>query len=269
MSPVSLRPQIISGFFSLPPVDTVSANFTPSHQFEHLSCFLPGLLALGAHTLPLSDPSVDLASLSQSFSPNAREGYAKLASFNNLTAVHIWAAEALAQTCYLSYADQPSGLGADEMVMFTGEEPAGRKYKYKGGGTKWIDALIKWDEAGREGPRPGEKMGEPVVFTIAMRMKRPPPDEKLRDYTIRRTGYLLRPEVRMLSPYLTEADHGLCEQTLESLYLLWRLTGDARWRDYGWNIFDAIEAQSKRPYGYASAGDVQVTPVNVLNQQPR
>ena len=51
---------------------------TPSHVFEHLSCFLPGLLALGAHTLDLS--------------PRDKE-------------LHQWAAIGLAYTCYMTYAD--------------------------------------------------------------------------------------------------------------------------------------------------------------------
>lgn len=52
---------------------------TPSHIFEHLSCFLPGLLALGAQTLDLPQHDKEL---------------------------HQWAASGLAYTCYMTYADQ-------------------------------------------------------------------------------------------------------------------------------------------------------------------
>ncbi|KAF7974676.1 hypothetical protein HWV62_11433 [Athelia sp. TMB] len=228
--------------------DTTSDAFTPSHKFEHLACFLPGLLALGAHTLPLDDPSINLDALSRHFSAASRAGYLKLRPFS-LAAVHRWAAAALAQTCYLSYADQPTGLGADEMTMYTPAEPEGRRYQYKGGGEKWVDALVAWHARG-SGPPPGAAMGAPVVFSMEDRMARPAPDERLRDYTIQRTAFLLRPE------------------TLESLYLMWRTTGEERWRDYGWNIFEAIEKQTKTEFGYSSVGDVQYTPANEMNEEP-
>lgn len=66
---------------------------TPSHTLEHLSCFLPGVLALGAHTLDLP--------------PAERER-------------HQWAAEGLAYTCWVSYVDQASGLGPDGLRMAPG-----------------------------------------------------------------------------------------------------------------------------------------------------
>ena len=62
-----------------------------------------------------------------------------------------------------------------------------------------------------------------------------------------------------------------CAQTLESLYLLWRITGEARWRDYGWNIFEAIEKQTKTPFGYTSVGDVERSSAIEVNEnsEPR
>ena len=66
-----------------------------SHRFEHLSCFLPGLLALGAHALPLS----------------ARDRQ-----------LHQWAAHGLAYTCWITYADTETGLGPDEMSMTHGDK---------------------------------------------------------------------------------------------------------------------------------------------------
>ena len=34
--------------------DVSGAKLWPSRNFKHLSCFFPGLLALGAHTLPFN-----------------------------------------------------------------------------------------------------------------------------------------------------------------------------------------------------------------------
>ncbi|TBU30171.1 seven-hairpin glycosidase [Dichomitus squalens] len=89
----------------------------PTHTFEHLSCFLPGLLALGAHALPPG-----------SLSPRERE-------------LHAWAAHGLAHTCWLTYADSEAGLGPDEVVV-------------AGGGRRWLEAVEEWEEGGREGGRP-------------------------------------------------------------------------------------------------------------------
>lgn len=59
--------------------DTVDG--TPSGNLEHLSCFLGGLLALGTATIP------------------------------GLPKTHLWAAEGLTHTCWITYADTATGLG--------------------------------------------------------------------------------------------------------------------------------------------------------------
>ena len=115
------------------------------HRLEHLSCYLPGVLALGAFTLDLT--------------PEERE-------------LHQWAAHGLASTCAVTYADQPSGLGPDQVQM-----PPGKK---------WVDELANWRAAGRNGTAPG------VLY---------PTPEKVfenRDYYSGwPDAYLLRPEVRL------------------------------------------------------------------------
>jgi len=56
------------------------------------------------------------------------------------------------------------------------------------------------------------------------------------------------------------ARHNLLRpETVESLFLLWRQTGDERYRDYGWNIFQAIETHTRVPSGgFAPIKDVTV-----------
>ncbi|OBZ66679.1 Mannosyl-oligosaccharide 1,2-alpha-mannosidase IC [Grifola frondosa] len=104
----------------------------PSNTFEHLSCFLPGLLALGARTLPLAAHDREL---------------------------HEWAAQGLAYSCWLSYADHASGLGPDEMAMDSG-------------GKRWLDEVEKWrhradrqasPRAGRDRARPRRHTGLSVA----------------------------------------------------------------------------------------------------------
>ncbi|KAI0352086.1 seven-hairpin glycosidase [Trametes cingulata] len=101
---------------------TDTINGSPTHNFEHLSCFLPGLLALGAHTLDL--PTRDRQ-------------------------LHEWAARGLAYTCWITYADHETGLGPDEMYMT--RMPVDAEHP-KGG--RWMELVQGWDAEGQPGGLP-------------------------------------------------------------------------------------------------------------------
>ncbi|KAF9000139.1 glycoside hydrolase [Cyathus striatus] len=148
----------------------------PTHRQEHLACFLPG----------------------------------------SLRSLHEWAAEGLASTCWITYADQPSGLGPDMVRMASGE--------------RWIDVLSVWREEGGAGVPPGVSDLKPEF------------DVKKRDYFNSLPSYYLRPE------------------TVESIYMLWKTTGDVRWRERGYDIFAALEKHAKTPFGYASLQRVDRAP---------
>ena len=113
---------------------------------------MPGLLALGAHTLDLSPKDKEL---------------------------HQWAAEGLAYTCYITYADQTTKLGPDEMLM--DQWPEGHK------AGAWVNHLKDWEEAGRPGDVPPGLKEVPTM------------GPGNRDYGARKTAYLLRPEVNSAS----------------------------------------------------------------------
>jgi hypothetical protein len=179
-------------------VDTIGTGHSakPSHTLEHLSCFLPGLLALGAHTLPLSDLAsigIDLNELAKDLSADSKADYAKLSEYN-LRDVHLWAAEGLAQACYLTYADQPSGLSPDEIVVYATPDRTKPHYRISGG-KRWFDALERWKGSGGRGTPPGLAPIPPVIYTEEDRMNGPGMGQPLRDYALKKAGYLLRPEV--------------------------------------------------------------------------
>lgn len=51
-------------------------------------------------------------------------------------------------------------------------------------------------------------------------------------------------------------------ETVESLFIAWRLTGDPQYRQWGWEIFEAIEAHCRvASGGYASVLNVDALPV--------
>ncbi|KAH8110099.1 seven-hairpin glycosidase [Phellopilus nigrolimitatus] len=199
----------------------------PERKFEHLSCFFPGLLALGAHTLA-NEMSADERAL------------------------HMWAAEGLAYSCWLMYADQASGLAPEE-VLFDRTS----RGRFRAGGDwapvtadgeesrtdeLWIDALARWRKNGSRGKPPGvPRNGNKGV---AQPMPGAPAERK--DYFALKTKYLMRPE------------------TIESLYVMWRTTGDEIWRKRGWQIFLAIEAACRMPVGYASVTGVDRRMSDVL-----
>ena len=45
-------------------------------------------------------------------------------------------------------------------------------------------------------------------------------------------------------------------ETVESLFYLWRLTGNKTYQDWGWNIFEAFEKNSRIETGYVGLKDV-------------
>ncbi|KAI0675913.1 seven-hairpin glycosidase [Trametes maxima] len=187
-------------------VTDISGTSGPSHNFEHLSCFLPGLLALGAHTLAL--PARDRQ-------------------------LHEWAAQGLAYTCWLTYADHETGLGPDEMSMTP--MPVDEAHPHGG---RWLDLVEEWEDGGRVGDvPPGLK-------------EAPPKRTEERDYHAMKPEYLLRPE------------------TVESFYIMWRTTGDEAWRERGWAVFQAIEKEAKTASGYASVLSVERSPARLKDEMP-
>ena len=146
--------------------DTIGIGLVPTNKFEHLSCFFPGLLALGANTLPESIMS--------------RQQKER----------HMWAAEGLAHTCWIMYADQPSGLGA-EIVTFYGWESDGEQWPKQSAEDwkqqRWMEHVKRWEQNGRTGGKP------PGVGNPGLPMKIE--DGLPMDYMLHTSSYLLRPEV--------------------------------------------------------------------------
>ncbi|KAG5633527.1 hypothetical protein H0H81_007097 [Sphagnurus paluster] len=176
-------------------------NGTQMHVLEHLACFLPGILALGAHAIPaplMPDKTREL---------------------------HRWAAAGLAYTCYTSYVDQKSGLGPDQMEMTPG--------------AKWIDSVTKWEQDGRPGGVP------PGMREVAWTRPVGP-----REYVGTGDPYVLRPE------------------TIESLYVMWKTTGEVKWRERGYDIFSAIERNARTRYGYACVDNLDSDYLYLINDMP-
>ena len=60
-----------------------------------------------------------------------------------------------------------------------------------------------------------------------------------------------------------------CQQTIESMYVLWKVTGNSKWRERGWEIFKSLEREAKLGSGYASLRSVQTSPASLKDEMPR
>jgi hypothetical protein len=182
---------------------------------------MAGLLALGAYRLPAD----------------------AISAYERQT--HVWAAEGLAHTCWITYADFESGLGPDG-ILFPGPKEENR----------WVNALRVWEALGEERRPPGTGQAEPKGVGE-------------REYMYTSTSYLLRPEVCLFAP-LTPTASADCTsfKTVESFYILWRLTGETKWRERGWKIFQAIQKHARTSSGYASVADVTRDEIVLKDDMP-
>lgn len=157
---------------------------TTSPKMDHLVCFVPGMLALGA-TLGAPVERARKASGGKLWGARQEED------------LHL--ARELMYTCYQMYAVTETGL-APEIAYFNTD--------------------------------PGTAPTDPVDYSKDIIIKR------------RDAHNLQRPE------------------TVESLFIMWRLTGEEMYREWGWKIFEAFLAHTKVEDGggFTSLNDVTQVP---------
>ncbi|KAG0049833.1 phosphatidylinositol-3,5-bisphosphate 5-phosphatase [Gryganskiella cystojenkinii] len=177
------EPYLVLGVY-----DTATETLVP--KMDHLSCFAPGLLALGSKVL----------------------GRPK-----DLTA-----ARGLMETCFLSYRNSATGLGADEIAFLVTGASSGAGVGAKTG-------------SGAESMSKGSKEFE---------MPQP-------------RGF-----------YVIDGEYGLRPETVESLFVMYRVTGDAAYQDYAWTIVQAIEKNCRTQYGYSTLANVMDASEGMTDRMP-
>ncbi|KAH9311862.1 hypothetical protein KI387_026897, partial [Taxus chinensis] len=154
-------------------------------KMDHLVCFLPGNLALGATRGLTKQRAME-------------EGLMTIEDLENLKL-----AEDLVKTCFEMYAVTTTGL-APEIAHFHTQE---------------------FYEDGLQGGNKSSEFLDDIIIRYADRHN------------------LLRPE------------------TVESLFVLYRITQNPKYREWGWQIFQAFESHTKVDSGgYSSLNDVTVLP---------
>lgn len=164
-------------------MDSTATKFSP--RFQHLTCFAPGMLALGSKVLDRPD---DLE-------------YAKRITY----------------TCFQMYNRTHTGLSA-EYVLF-------REKKNQG---------VQPDVVVKDVTKSG--------FIEESTLDGPTKEEMERGFYFgSNKDYILRPEV------------------VESLMYMYRITGDPVYKDWGWQIFLAIDRYTKTRAAFAAYNDVTNT----------
>ncbi|KAI8602098.1 glycoside hydrolase [Dissophora ornata] len=159
------EPYLVLGVY-----DTATESLVP--KMDHLSCSAPGLLALGARVLGRTKDLV--------------------------------AARGLMETCYLSYKNSVTGLGADEIAFLESEYLKGRDFE----------------------------MPQPSGF------------------------------------YVIDPEYNLQPETVESLFILYRITGDEKYQDYAWEIAQAIERNCRTKAGYSTLANVMDASEGMTDRMP-
>jgi mannosyl-oligosaccharide alpha-1,2-mannosidase len=56
---------------------------------------------------------------------------------------------------------------------------------------------------------------------------------------------------------------------MESIFIMWKTTGDVKWRERGYGIFQAIEKHARTKYGYSTVRGIDSGAVQQLDDMPR
>lgn len=142
---------------------------------------------------------------------------------------HMNMARKLVDGCIWAYVNMPSGIMPESFKMVPCEMNSDCVWDQQ----KWEDAVL---QAGKENRKEGTDEPNPQLLnsTIAEKLLKPG------FVDIDDGRYLLRPEA------------------IESVFIHYRLTGEADLLDSAWRMFEAIEKHARTEYGHAMLADVRV-----------
>ncbi|KAL1928700.1 hypothetical protein VTP01DRAFT_2486 [Rhizomucor pusillus] len=136
-------------------------------------------------------------------------------------------AKGLLETCVYMYRSTSTGLAPEAWHLPSQAVPY-NPLTYKRTEEELLSAHDWWYNNAAEVPMYEEK----DIFESPSELK--PPVARPPGLRARESQYLLRPE------------------TLESIFIMYRITGDPKYQEYGWEIFQAIEKYCKTSSGYSA-----------------
>jgi mannosyl-oligosaccharide alpha-1,2-mannosidase len=165
----------------------------PQQVMEHLTCFVPGLLAISAK-VGLEESKAEVETIPE-----------QLQRLQRGATHHEDLSHALLRSCVMTYFQASTGLGPEAFRFPEQVIPV-------------LDATSRLSEEDTE-----------LLHNSSLGL-----------HSVDKSKYILRPE------------------TIESLYVLYRSTGDQIYRDWAWEIFQSIETFCKTPSAYTGLLNVNV-----------
>lgn len=146
----------------------------------------------------------------------------------------------LTDGCAWSYSGTPSGIGPEifSFIPCESENEMGKTMDCQWADSRWNDAIKKyWGSIS-----PGKDMTEQEIANIVKTHRLPRGMVNVDD-----RKYQLRPEA------------------IESVFYMYRLTGDRQWMDKAWGMFTAIEKHTRSKYAASALNDVTMTDPEQVN----
>ncbi|KAG2198979.1 hypothetical protein INT47_013163 [Mucor saturninus] len=194
----------------LPPYDT--QHMQHRNSMDHLTCFVPGMLAMGSVTL--NEPE------------------------------DMEIAKGLLETCVFMYRTTETGLSPETWsipktvpynpLTYNKTKTQLAKLRDWWYNDELINPLLVQPKNGSETVREETKETE-----YSTKYQLPPVKQRPDSLYFGDKRYLLRPE------------------TVESLFIMYRITGDQKYQEYGWEIYESIEKWCKTKSAYASIRNVE------------
>lgn len=229
------------------------------HKMEHLTCFLPGLLALGVSAV------ADEGLRARSGLPLLRtsEAHAVMQHAHETTQpAHAGAAASGAAAAETESETEPAGAGSVAGAL-TAEEEVLRAHALEH--TRASTALLRTCVAAYMTTSTGlapETIDFSAEFTGAggSRSRGPATATANSDGAESRPPLQLDRESDVLGALFTvdQSKYILRPETVESLLVLYRLTRDESYREAGWRIFENLRRNCKTPAAFSAIRDVNI-----------
>ena len=177
-----------------------------SPKMDHLTCFLPGTIALA---------TTDGLSLAQA----RKDG-----SWGPAQEEDMRLAEELMKTCWGMYRTTPTGLAA-EITHFNIHSP-------------------------------------PIMYSSFPQLAKPPSRSEDEDWGVADQAFSKSPGGNDFVVHPSAAHNMQRPETVESLFYMWRITGDVKYREWGWKMFESFVkwTQVDDKQGFSSLADVMTVP---------
>jgi len=208
----------------LGPYDTVGRN--PQLVMDHLTCFVPGMLAIGAKVF---DREEDMM-----------------------------IAKGLLETCVFMYQSSETGLCPERWTYYDLETETfnGKTYNKSKPEIRRDRYLLFHPHATEEEIAANERKESEKDQIYA----KPPPVGDLEGTLDNGMSTNKRPVLSKYGGRGGDLMYLLRPETVESLFVLYRITGDPKYQEYGWDIFQAIEKYCKTSTAFTSIRSVEFVP---------